>query len=371
MKRLHRLLSPWLLVVGWTASGLVTPPSALAAGSSQPSFFESMGASFKKGVDSVTSALAPKPRELPAQDPISLSTESKGGPELYVAMGKLYEQSGRKEEAVKAYEQALKLGARDAKTLSAVAQFKARIGELDESIRLYEQAAKLAPDDPSIASDLGLCFARQRRFPEAMASLDRAIKLQPTSVLYRNNIAAVLVEMGQPDEALRHLRTVHPEAAAEYNLGYLLNKKGQRVAAAQHFALALQKDPSLRAAKYWLDRIGTQTADSQPPSTSWPAAQASRWPPQQPVAGPGPAAPALAGPAGPTSLPMAAERAPLPPPLPNTSSAPAAPYPPETPAVGRVPSYPSEIRRQGFVEIVDDPTRAKTRRLPPARLPEP
>ena len=84
-----------------------------------------------------------------------------------------------------------------------------------------------------------MCYARQNRLDDAVAELGRAIRLDAKNPLYRNNIAAVLVDQGRMTDALLHLRAVHGDAAAYYNLGYLLNKKGQLQAALVNFKLAL------------------------------------------------------------------------------------------------------------------------------------
>ena len=64
-------------------------------------------------------------------------------------------------------------------------------------------------------------------FEKSTAALDEAVRIQPAVVLYRNNIAMVLVDLGQIEAAYSHLAAVHPEAVAHYNLGYLLLKKGK------------------------------------------------------------------------------------------------------------------------------------------------
>jgi tetratricopeptide (TPR) repeat protein len=372
-------LRTWLLAATWVALGVANAAAAelplrlVASDPNNPSMFDSIGAGFKRGIDSVTSVFKPKPKEPPqANDSISLSTKARGGPELHVAMARLYEESDRKADAAKEYELALKSGGKDPQILAACAQHKARIGEFDEAIKLYERAIRLAPDDPALLNDMALCFARRQRLPEAISYLTRAIQLQPSNALYRNNIAAVLVEIGQTDEALRHLQAAHPAAVAHYNLGYLLHKKGQSVAAAQQFAYALQRDPSLEAAKYWLNRIGAQGGGGLA-STPFIGEQPANAPVAQtilspaPVVGVPPASRAVAMPPANT----APESAPLPP---STSPAPAYGYgygvPPAQPApvVGRLPSYDAEVRRQGFVQVIP-PSSAK--RLPPPDEPAP
>ena len=111
-----------------------------------------------------------------------------------------------------------------------------------------------------------MSYARQRRFSESITTLERAIRLEPKKGLYRNNVAMVLVETGDTDAALSHLKAVQGEAIAHYNVGYILQKKGDSEAAAQHFALAAQQDPSLAEAGAWLAKLqAVQPQTAQPP----------------------------------------------------------------------------------------------------------
>ena len=119
------------------------------------------------------------------------------------------------------------------------------------------------PQQASVHNNLGLCYARQNRLDEAVAALGHAIRLDAKNPLYRNNIAAVLVDQGRVNEAFLHLRAVHGDAAAYYNLGYLLNKKGQPQAALQDFRLALQADPSMDAARRWVEYLQRTMAQAR------------------------------------------------------------------------------------------------------------
>ena len=49
---------------------------------------------------------------------------------------------------------------------------------------------------------LGLCLHRQGKLNESVTVLREAVRLQPDRKLYRNNLATVLVEAGQLDDAL-------------------------------------------------------------------------------------------------------------------------------------------------------------------------
>ena len=122
--------------------------------------------------------------------------------------------------------------------LLGYAQLEEQRGQPDDALRLYQRAAKASPREASVYNNMGLYYARLGRANEAVRRLPRAVELAPKNPRYRNNIAAVLVDQGRLREAFTHLQEVHGEAAAYYNMGYLLNKKGQTQAAMQHFVLA-------------------------------------------------------------------------------------------------------------------------------------
>ena len=196
----------------------------------------------------------------PAADPVSLANKAKPSPDLYVTAARLSEQSGKTAEAEGLYQKALQVDSRHADALVGYARLKDRQGQMAEATRLYQRAAKAHPKNASIFNDLGLCLARQRKFSESMSALGQAIKLDPKKWLYRNNMAMVLVETGKVDAAVSHLMAVQEEAVAHYNVGYILQKKGDSEAAATHFAKALEEDPSLAEARLWLAKLGREPA---------------------------------------------------------------------------------------------------------------
>jgi len=221
----------------------------------KPSLTSSITSSFKRGIHKLTKALTPKTPVKPADDPVSLESTATPGPQLYVAVGRLYEQSGKLPEAEQQYRKALQAKPDSLSALLAYARLKDRQNQLDQATKLYRQAAKAHPDQAPVFNNLGLCYAQRGMPGDSLAALGRAIQLEPKNPLYRNNIATVLVEMGRTREAYGHLRAVHDGAAAYYNLGYLLNKKGQKQAAVDHFAMALRIRPSMVQAKQWIQRL--------------------------------------------------------------------------------------------------------------------
>jgi len=234
---------------------------------------QGFAAGIKQSVQKLTgsgTASSPSREPVPSDDPISLQTPAKPSPKLYLAVARLYEEAGRLQEAERNYIAALQQKPDDLVVMLEYARLLERMNRPDDAIRLYQRAAKAHPREAAVPNNLGLCYARQGMLDEAVASLNRAIALQPKNMLYRNNMATVLVELGRMQEAYSHLRAVHSEAASYYNLGYLLNKKGRKQDAINHFAAALRADPSLAPARQWMLKLQEELAGSsaQPQSAS-------------------------------------------------------------------------------------------------------
>ena len=224
---------------------------------------KSIGSALKSGMAKVGDALIPSPSVKEAPDPTSLAIKANPSPELYLSMATVAEESGNVAGARSHYQQALELAPERFDVILQYARFRDRHKEWAEATALYQRAARSNADEPSVFNDLGLCFARRNMLSQSLSALERAIQLAPGRRLYRNNIATVLVEEGNVDAAFSHLRAVHDEAVAYYNLGYLMLTKGESMAAARLFAEALSKNPSLVEARIWLKKLESNGVEPQ------------------------------------------------------------------------------------------------------------
>jgi Tfp pilus assembly protein PilF len=220
---------------------------------------ESTFSEFKAGVDKFLKGLQPKPAVKDAPDPLNLDTPSRPSAELHVVMARLAEQQGNQLEAENRYRKALELDPGQVSALVGYARLRERQGRHEQALGLYQRAANVAPDDASVHNDYGLCLAHQRMWKGSLAALEKAIRLDPSNVRYRNNISTVLVELGHLNQAHTHLVAAHGEAVANYNLGYLMHKKGYRRAAIAYFTRALDKDAGLESARRWLEHLAFQS----------------------------------------------------------------------------------------------------------------
>jgi tetratricopeptide (TPR) repeat protein len=252
-------------VIAASVAGPLCHPAVAqqTAGANSQSWYTPITSGAKK-IGQAFDPKSSKTNSAPEDDSISLKTQGKPSADLYVAIGRVYQEAGNLPDAEQQYQAALRLSHDEhLGALLAYARLKEDLGQKNEALALYQQAAKTHPKDPSVYNNAGLFYARQGRLDEAVSALTIAIRMAPKNPLFRNNIATVLVDLGRHHEAFAHLRAVHGEAAAYYNMGYLLNKKGQPQAAMQHFAMALRADPSMVVAQRWLEYLERKTTQAR------------------------------------------------------------------------------------------------------------
>lgn len=292
-------------------SGTAPESGALAsAQSAAHTAQDSIGNALKKAGSSVTEALSVKPKVIPADDPISLSSKPQEiSSDVYYQAGRLAEHNGKMSLAAKEYGRAIEVNPDDVRALISLARLHDRQEQFDQAVKLYQRAASVAPENAMVHNDLGLCFARQHKDTESIKQLQRAVEIEPQRKLYRNNLATVLVDLGRMDQAWQHLAAVHSTAIANYNMGYLLNRTGRKQEARERFAMAWQADPSLNQAKSMLDELDGAKARTENVARRTPATRHRVI--ARPVSSSQPAVTA-AGPVQPVSSPPSLRRTPPP-----------------------------------------------------------
>lgn len=257
------------------------PAGGHLAAPAKPSFTDPITSTFKKGWAAITAPLnSPPPPVRGANDPTSLQSEANPSVRLHVEVGRLAEQAGKLDEAEMHYRRALEAKPEDLGALLNFARLRDRQHKLTEAYELYRRAAEKHPNAPQLYNSLGLHYDRRGMSKEAAAAFSRAVQLAPTEARYRNNLAYVLVELNQLREAFGHLKVVHGEAVAYYNLGYLLHKQNRTEAAIQHLQMAIRKDAGLSQAHTLLAQIAPASRGPGAPARQHPTRQYVRQRPQ-------------------------------------------------------------------------------------------
>jgi Flp pilus assembly protein TadD len=168
-------------------------------------------------------------------------------PGLRAALGWTLFQTGRSAEAVTEYRRALAVSPDDAKTHNNLALALLELGDFAEAGKHFTQSLAIEPRC-EIYGDLGLLQDLLGREDLARESYEKGIALDETCYAPRMNLASMLIEDGQYEEAAVHYRKAiegKPSAEAHSGLGFALNQLGRLDEAAAEHDAAVALDGSL------------------------------------------------------------------------------------------------------------------------------
>jgi tetratricopeptide (TPR) repeat protein len=134
---------------------------------------------------------------VPAQAPILPSLTR----EQWLYVGNDHYKAGHCDEAVAAYEQAMRLDPNYALAYSNKGFVLCEFQRYDEALTVYEQAIRLDPDSALAYNNRGQALVNLQRYEEALVAYEQAIRLDPNYVRAYNNKGVVLEKLGRRKEA--------------------------------------------------------------------------------------------------------------------------------------------------------------------------
>jgi protein O-mannosyl-transferase len=173
---------------------------------------------------------------------------------LHYNLGLMLEKKGQATEAIRQYQEALRLNPDDADAHSSLGAAFDGKGQVDEAIRQYREAVRLKPDNAEVHNNLGIALGRQGQSEEAIRQFYEAIRLKPSEADTHVNLGTVFDDKGQLDEAIRQyqeaIRLKPDHAEAHNNLGIALGRQGQTDEAIRQFQEAIRLKPDRADAHY-------------------------------------------------------------------------------------------------------------------------
>ena len=161
-------------------------------------------------------------------------------------------QAGRRDEAIAAYDAALRLRPAFPEALRAGADLLREEGKSDGALRFLAEALRLRPGYRDAALDMGNLLAAAGRHGEALATYDAALAVLPGDATLLTNRGAVLHGLGRLADALASLdAALAADAAlpqALLNRGNVLARLGRHGEALPCFDRALAQRPAYPAA---------------------------------------------------------------------------------------------------------------------------
>src|ERR1700680_3777011 len=108
----------------------------------------------------------------------------------------------RFEEALAAYEQAIRLDPDDAAIYYNKSAALMDLKRYEEAVIALEQAIRLDPNDTYAYTNKGVALIELKRYEEALLALEQAIRLDPHNAVAYTDKGAALHELGRYEEAL-------------------------------------------------------------------------------------------------------------------------------------------------------------------------
>ena len=217
-------------------------------------------------------------RQIEGYERLAKDQPASGG--IQRALGAAYLRLGRVPDAVRALEQAVRLGPRDATAHYNFGHALAASGRLDDAAREFETAARLQPAFVEAQNNLGALLRQRGQLARAETAFKAAVAAGPEYAPAHNNLGSVRRARGDLRGAIAALEEavrIDPAYAdAHFNLGLAYQDAGDRPAATRHLRRVIELQPE-NAQGYnalaWL--LGT-APDATPAAVSEAVALAQR-----------------------------------------------------------------------------------------------
>jgi tetratricopeptide (TPR) repeat protein len=159
------------------------------------------------------------------------------------------DQERLRDEARRAYQQALDIDPNHLGALTALARLYVSMEDYERAIATYRRAIQGHPSDASLQHDLGMCYARRKDWDPALACLKRTVEMDPEKRLYSHSYGFCLARAGRFEESFTALAKSEGKPRAHYDLARMLEHMNQEELGKQHLLQALAEDPKFNEAR--------------------------------------------------------------------------------------------------------------------------
>jgi eukaryotic-like serine/threonine-protein kinase len=168
-------------------------------------------------------------------------------PEVHLALGNIYNATGKTAEAVVELKRALTLAPNSDEGFRRLANAYMAAGEKDEALKTYQQAIDVNPYYWLNFSRLGLAYFQLGQNEKALEAFRKVVELSPDSASGHENIGVVYYQMGKFAEsipAFEQALRIAPSESLYSNLGTAYFYLGKLPEAVQMFEKAVALNPN-------------------------------------------------------------------------------------------------------------------------------
>ena len=153
-------------------------------------------------------------------------------------------KQGKYDQAIKAFDEVIKLDPNDATAWHNKGMALDDLGEHDEAIECYNKAIRLSPSLVEAWNGKGCALKKQEKYDEAIKAYDEAIRLKPNYAASWFNKGNDLNKQGKYDQAIKAFDEVIKldpnDAAAWHNKGMALDDLGEHDEAIECYNKAIR-----------------------------------------------------------------------------------------------------------------------------------
>jgi len=156
--------------------------------------------------------------------------------------------SSRFEEALRYFEEVVKLKPDFSEAYSALGECYYALKQNQKSLEAYKEAAKIDSGNCRHLNNLGLIYGKTGYIEEAIQTFKKAVQIDPTFATGHYNLGTYYAKLGDHEGAVNSLRDaikIDPEQTIAYNnLGLAYHDLGRYKEAIEAYKEALERDPN-------------------------------------------------------------------------------------------------------------------------------
>jgi protein O-GlcNAc transferase len=172
--------------------------------------------------------------------------------EAHLYLGNAYAMQSKWDAALGEYDASAILNPAVAAPQFEAAKVLATRGAFDEAVARCRAGLEKEPRSFYGHYTLGVIYQQAMRWPEAQTTFSEAVVLNDEDPRAHANLAGAAMRTGDLDLAAKHFERMivlkYRTAPAQFNLGVIAARKGDRVEAARRYKLALAADPTFKPA---------------------------------------------------------------------------------------------------------------------------
>lgn len=176
-------------------------------------------------------------------------------PEPHYLMAKAQLAMGLHSEAKKSLRTSIRFGPTHAAAISLLGVVEDRLGHHEAALKHHRKALVIAPNDAGFLNNLGFCLFLLTRYGEAVNAYRAALQRDPSKRRIHNNLGFTYAKQNKMDLAYKHFRLAGGVAAADNNMGFALERRGELTKAYHYYLKAANRDPSAPLVQENLARV--------------------------------------------------------------------------------------------------------------------